>query len=154
MSSAYVRIKIYVYILYEYAKRVVSETETEKDSIDQLNELPLNLGELLSLQMQARGQFAETHYDKFLNKVAQRFLESQYPDLRIRGAPWARPKVAAYNAGGSRMNAIFGTGGEHTGHHQTLAAPFRNQPKRKRGEPLAPLTGSLEGHSPGASPVS
>ena len=49
------------------------------DSIDQLNELPLNLGELLSPQMQARGQFAEEQYDKFLNKVAQRstdFLES------------------------------------------------------------------------------
>eukprot|EP00904_Undaria_pinnatifida_P006979 jgi/Undpi1/3410/HiC_scaffold_15.g06783.m1 len=66
-----------------------------EDRIDQLNELPLNVGELLSPQKQARGQFAETYFDKFLNMVTQRstdFLESQDLSRGPIGPSWPEPK--------------------------------------------------------------
>lgn len=66
-----------------------------EDSVDQQNELPLNLGELPSPKMQACGQFAETHYDMFLNKAAQQstdFLGPQDPKPRTVEHPGPDPK--------------------------------------------------------------
>lgn len=75
-----------------YSKSLLQGVE---DSVDQQNELPLNLGELPSPKMQACGQFAETHYDMFLNKAAQQstdFLGPQDPKPRTVEHPGPDPK--------------------------------------------------------------
>ena len=117
-----------------------------ESSIDQLNERPLNLGELLRPQMKARHQFAEPVYDKFLSKVAQRsidLLESRDPEPRSRREPQARSELAAYGTDGSRMEDIFGTGGEDTDRSQALMAPIRTQPTPKRRGARRPLSGNI-----------